>query len=44
MGLESLGVELHPETHKIMGGYGGDTEQSSVEGVYAIGDILHVSA
>ena len=43
LGLAELGVTLHPETGEIIGGHNSDSEQSSVDNIYAIGDILHVS-
>ena len=43
LGLVELGVKLHPETGEIIGGHNSDSEQSSVDNIYAIGDILHVS-
>ena len=43
LGLVDLGVTLHPETGEIIGGHNSDSEQSSVDNIYAIGDILHVS-
>lgn len=42
IGLEAVGVELHPDTHEIIGGHNSDSEQSSISSIYAIGDILHV--
>ena len=43
LGLAELGVKLHTETGEIIGGHNSDSEQSSVDNIYAIGDILHVS-
>jgi len=38
MGLEDVGVELHPASGKIVTG---EDEATSVPGVYAIGDVAH---
>ena len=43
LGLVELGVKLHTETGEIVGGHNSDSEQSSVDNIYAIGDILYVS-
>lgn len=37
IGLENVGVKLHPKSGKVIAG---DNEQSSVSNIYAIGDIL----
>lgn len=44
LGLESVGVKLDDQSRRVIGGHGGDTERSSVDNIYAIGDVLHVSA
>ena len=42
MGLEQVGVQLDPTSFKVNGGFGGDTERTSVSNIYVIGDILKV--
>ncbi|KAK3599073.1 hypothetical protein CHS0354_024400 [Potamilus streckersoni] len=34
-------VAIHPDSGKVVGGMGGDSERSSVPHIYAIGDVLH---
>ena len=40
MNLENIGVKLNKTSSKIIGGYSGQVEHSSVKNIYAIGDIL----
>lgn len=42
LGLENAGVKI-AKNGKIMGNYGGEFERTSVDNIYAIGDILKVS-
>ncbi|XP_041348419.1 thioredoxin reductase 2, mitochondrial-like [Gigantopelta aegis] len=41
LGLENIGVSLDAESSKVIGGHGGDTERSTVQHIYAVGDVLH---
>jgi len=40
---DKAGVKLHEKNGKVIGGNGGDTERSSNDNVYAIGDVLEGS-
>ena len=42
MGLQDVGVDLHPVSRKVLGGHEGDNERSSLPHVYGIGDVLEV--
>jgi len=39
LNLEKAGVEVHPQTKKILGN---NSEQTSASHIYAIGDVLQV--
>ena len=40
LNLEKAGVQVHPQTNKIVGK---DNEQTTVSHIYAIGDVLQVN-
>ncbi|XP_064620864.1 thioredoxin reductase 2, mitochondrial-like [Lineus longissimus] len=40
LGLDKTDIQYDPKTKKIVGGHDGDSEQTSVSKVYAIGDVL----
>ncbi|KAK6192120.1 hypothetical protein SNE40_003654 [Patella caerulea] len=40
LNLGNIGVNLDESSHKVIGGYHGDNEKSSVSNIYAIGDVL----
>ncbi|ESO97401.1 hypothetical protein LOTGIDRAFT_159432 [Lottia gigantea] len=39
--LENIGVELDTTSKKVIGGYKNNSERSSIDNIYAIGDVLY---
>ena len=40
LALEKVGVHLNPRNRKIVGGGNGELEQTHVQNIYALGDVL----
>nr|KAG5694300.1 hypothetical protein BaRGS_032018 [Batillaria attramentaria] len=41
LNLEHVGVKVDEKSRKVIGGHDGDNEKSTVENIFAIGDVLH---
>lgn len=40
LNLDRIGIKYNKENKKIIGGFNGETEQTSVDNIFALGDIL----
>lgn len=40
LNLEKIGVETNKENLKVLGKHGGEFEKTSIDNIYALGDVL----
>ncbi|KAL4444775.1 hypothetical protein ABPG74_015983 [Tetrahymena malaccensis] len=41
LNLDQIGVQVHSDSQKIIGGHNNDSERTSVDNIFSVGDVLH---